>query len=576
MPFIPSRKESVMKKKRGFAVFLLINLIAMCCIHPAVAATVPKKAKIHNQLGNDYCDKGEFEKGVDEYDKALALYPDYSDALYNVGLTCYMDLKDYGKAIGYFKHFIKVEGDTADSRQIKKWLAEAEKKVAAKKKSGQEEAKKELPPKTISSSEKAAREAEKAEETQQVAKTVPPPQEAGKASPVYGDKKPTVEEKPTALAPSTSPQKTASTARPTPEPKGKQAEISSIKEEARIYKDRGNTYNGKGKPEQAVKEYLKALQIYPQYPDALYNIAKTYDFNLKDYANAIQYYKRFLECEKPSSPDAAQVKIWLGRVEQEYQAQNKAVTEPSKARPSVPATASTEVAAAPEGKSFTNEDMAGDFFVKGLLSTSSVKAGEDSAVKTGEEAVKENSVRAKKPESPAVAQSNPVDAGPQAAAAQPTPAVAQPPAPDNRVAVAAPLPEKSVSSEPAADNRKIIVETIIPKNLRANDIVPIVMSRMQEEITEIFAQHKVQSPEKLAELYLSKIKSDILPSGEKVSSFRLEGKELADLPYIRILTDAEKRDLEKEKWDLIRTRKSPARLREVLTLLRDGCKVVPQ
>jgi len=189
----------------------------------------------------------------------------------------------------------------------------------------------------------------------------------------------------------------------------------------------------------------------------------------------------------------------------------------------------------------------GDFFTKELLSTGQMKA--------------ENKVKA-------------------AAKQGESPSVTQPSTPN--VAVAS-LPKKesvSESSPPAqaqsVNKQEILIETIIPRDLRASHLVSLVMQRMKEEIIEIFVQRKVKSPEKLAELYLSKIQSDILPSGEKVSFFRLRSKELTDLPHILILTEEEKRDLEKEKWELIRTRKSPTRLRQVLTLLRDGYKVIPQ
>ena len=146
-------------------------------------------------------------------------------------------------------------------------------------------------------------------------------------------------------------------------------------------------------------------------------------------------------------------------------------------------------------------------------------------------------------------------------------------------AVIASVPEKSDISSSfselsrASENRQIVIETVIPRDLMGSKWVSFGMQRMQQEIVELLSENKVKSPKKLAELYSSKIQSDILPSGEKVSYFRLEGKELSDLPYVSILTQKEKRDLEKEKWELIRTRKSPARLREVLTVLRNGYKI---
>jgi len=154
--------------------------------------------------------------------------------------------------------------------------------------------------------------------------------------------------------------------------------------------------------------------------------------------------------------------------------------------------------------------------------------------------------------------------------------LAPPPAPvvsPGKETVVASLSQKSSGSGHVADNRQIVIETVIPRNLMGTKWASLSMQRMQQEIVKVLAENKVKSPQKLAELYSSKIQSDILSSGEKVSSFRLEGKELSDLPYVNILKQTEKKDLEKEKWELIRTRKSPARLREVLTILRNGYKI---
>ena len=135
-----------MKGKRGFSFLLLLVFIILGCIRMATAANVPKEAKIHNQLGNEYCDKGEFEKGVEEYEKAVELYPDYTDGLYNLCMTCYLDLKDYEKAIYYIKRFLAIEGDSPDAKQVKIWLDDAQQKVAALKKEIQPPQKKSLPP----------------------------------------------------------------------------------------------------------------------------------------------------------------------------------------------------------------------------------------------------------------------------------------------------------------------------------------------------------------------------------------------------------------------------------------------
>jgi tetratricopeptide (TPR) repeat protein len=676
-----------MKQKRGLAVFLLIGfmiIMSISCtiltIRLAEAQTIPKEAKIHNQLGNDYCDKEEFEKGVAEYEKAIKLYPQYSDALYNAGLTSYLDIKDYAKAIVYFKQFIQVEGNSGDAKQVKKWLVDAGKKLAAQKstqpknqqvaqvdqgKSSPPESnvKKESsqqgispssvkpagqpqvtgqagqPPQDTAQSASAPQQAVQAavqppqevvqaitSPSQQAVQTAAqPPQEVVQAITSPSQQAVQAVAPPSGEVAQTEPQSGGSVREAGQQPiskeegpavvaavpplpnasqgqKVQQSTPPSRKEEAQIYKGRGNNFNNQGKPEEAVKEYAKALQIYPEYTDVLYNIAKTYDFNLKDYANAIHYYKLFLQHEPPASRDAAQVKIWLGRAEESLQALNKPVQGSSKAVQSVAQNTlqttrqkamitSTPIVTAktPGGKVLTRGKKVGDFYIKEFLPTTPVNTvpvnivpmeirGEANPVPP------EPREKAESAESKVMAESKEKaefkDAVLQQSAANAQSADAQSPV---QTVAAAPLPAVSPSGSPAqawkaqsTGNREILIETIIPKDLRAPDLIPMVMSQMQKEITEVFAQARAQSPEKLAELYLSKIQSDILPSGERVSSFRLGGKELADLPNIRILTEEEKKDLEKEKWDLIRTRKSPARLKDVLMLLRDGYKVVPR
>ncbi|MEW5800918.1 MAG: tetratricopeptide repeat protein [bacterium] len=563
-----------MKQKRGFAVFLLIGFISISySIRLAGAQAIPKQAKIYNQQGNDYCDKGDFEKGVAEYEKAIKLYPRYTDALYNAGLTYYMDLKDYAKAVSYFRQFLQVEGDSVDARQVKKWLMEAGKKLADQQNAKTAQAKS---PSSESSAAPSKEDAGQAKQPSRQA-AISPSQQSRQA------KQPSPRQ--AALSPS---QKTDQTNQPPPEflretlqPPGsfegestpqaapvsppppvprnaplkeQQPAPPSREEQARVYKEKGNGYNNQGRPELAVKEYQKALQIYPEYTDVLYNIAKTYDFNLKDYANAIRYYKQFLQYEPPSSRDAAQIKIWLGRAEEAYQAQNK--PEPSEVAQSVPQQTKTvplpSPATSPAGTSgariIPKGKKAGDFYMKEFVLDAQTKA-----------VPVQTSGRTKE----------------QTKGSEPPP-VSRPPAQAVTVAAIPAVSPSAAQGSTQTANREILIETIIPRGLRAADLIPVVMSNMEKEIVEVFVQARAQSPEKLAQLYLPKIQSDILPSGERISSFRLGGRELADLPFVRILTEEEKNELEKEKWELIRTRKSPARLKEVLTLLRDGYKVVPR
>jgi len=535
-----------MKGKKRFSFLVVLVFIILGCIRLASADNIPKEAKIYNQLGNDYCDKGEFEKGVEEYEKAVDLYPSYTDGLYNLCMTYYLDLKDYGKAVYYMKRFLEIETETVDAKQLKKWLGDAEKKVAALKSTIPDRGKKIKKEKGPS---------------QKILKTAKPP----------------VPEQPALLASAAKEVPTS----PIPRTKGiaslkkeKAAGVISPQEQAREYKQKGNDYNRMGKSEEAIEYYLKALKLYPEYTDALYNIGKTYDFDLKDYHKAIQYYKQFLQYESPTSRDVAQVKVWLGRLERVYAKQkekalSKPATAPKKEVASMPVvqpkaaltSAPRKVAPTWPVKKITKhipvgggEKLAG-FYTKGLLPLTLAKTV----------AEPKKPAQMKKVASQRVSQ----PAKPKKEALAPTPPVVSP----GKEVVVASLSEKSSRSSQEAHNRQIVIETVIPRNMMGTKWASLSMQRMQQEIVKVLAENKVKSPQKLAELYLSKIQSDISPSGEKVSSFRLEGKELFNLPYLNILTQTEKRNLEKEKWELIRTRKSPARLREVLTVLRHGYKI---
>ena len=544
-----------MKGKKRFSFLVLLVFIILGSIRLASAANIPKEAKIHNQLGNDYCDKGEFEKGVEEYEKAVDIYSSYTDGLYNLCMTYYLDLKDYGKAVYNMKRFLKIETETADAKQVKKWLGDAEQKLAALKSTTPDRVKETKRVKKIKEGKRLS---------QKILKTAKPPASVASA----------VKEVPTTPIPKT---KGIASLK-----KERAFGVISPQEQAREYKQKGNDYNRMGKSEEAVEYYLKSLELYPEYTDALYNIAKTYDFDIKDYNKAIHYYKQFLKYEPPSSRDAAQAKVWLGRLERVYakqkeEAESKPATVPKIEVASVPV-APPKAALTPATKKVAPDKVVPTSPVKKMTKSTppSVKKMAKSAPAAGGEKLAGFYIKDLLPLTPAKpkksAQMKKVISKRVSQSAAPKKEVLAPVSP-GKEAVVASLSQKSSGSGQVADNRQIVIETVIPRNLMGTKWASLSMQRMQQEIVKVLVENKVKSPQKLAELYSSKIQSDILSSGEKVSSFRLEGKELSDLPYVNILTQTEKRNLEREKWELIRTRKSPARLREVLTTLRKGYKI---
>lgn len=533
-----------MKGKKRFSFLVLLVFIILGSIRLASAANIPKEAKIHNQLGNDYCDKGEFEKGVEQYEKAVDIYPSYTDGLYNLCMTYYLDLKDYGKAVYNMKRFLEIETETADAKQVKKWLGDAEQKVAALKSTT---------PHRVKETKRVKKIKEGKRLSQKILKTAKPPASVASA----------VKEVPITPIPKT---KGIASLK-----KERAFGVISPQEQAREYKQKGNDYNRMGKSEEAVEYYLKSLELYPEYTDALYNIAKTYDFDIKDYNKAIHYYKQFLKYETPSSRDAAQAKVWLGRLERVYakqkeEAESKPATVPKTEVASVPV-APPKAALTPVTKKVARDKVVPTSPVKKMTKSTPAAGGEKLAgfyikdLLPLTPAEPRKSAQMKKVISKRVRQS-----------AAPKKEVLAPVSP-GKEAVVASLSQKSSRSGQVADNRQIVIETVIPRNLMGTKWASLGMQRMQQEIVNVLVENKVKSPQKLAELYSSKIQSDILSTGEKVSSFRLQGKELSDLPYVNILTQTEKRNLEREKWELIRTRKSPARLREVLTTLRKGYRI---
>ena len=72
----------------------------------------------------------------------------------------------------------------------------------------------------------------------------------------------------------------------------------------------------------AAKEYLEALEIFPDDPDSHYNLALVYDDHLNDKSKAIRHYKRYLEL-RPGGSDARKVEYWIVRAEKEMESEGQ-------------------------------------------------------------------------------------------------------------------------------------------------------------------------------------------------------------------------------------------------------------
>ena len=478
----------------------LVLLVLLMFLIPSVSlAEVPKEAEIHNRLGNEYCDSGEFKKAVIEYEQALKIYPQYVDAYYNIAVTYYHDLKDYQGAANYFQRFLELEPNTSDAKQIKEWLTEIEKKHGIKPKS--------LPPE------------KKAEPVKEVATPPPPAEELKKATLT-----------PPPPIPSTPPSPPVpgipqSQKQPEKPKMAAQKETEDMYKRALAHKNRGNLYSKQGKHQMAVREYLKAVELRPNYTDALYNLGKTYDFNLNDKENAIKHYEAFLQYEPSNSRDARQVQTWLTKAKMDLASSEKAPPKVITAVPEVQKPKVPTVSAKYESKPFT----------KGLL----------------EKPIEVASV-SPEPSMPII------------------PKVVAPPVP-----VAIPAPEPS-QPPLAPDVDSSVLKSYIPKGLNSTKYSIMLRAEMRNELMDIFRSKNASEPDKLAQLFLTKLRQETLPSGDEVANIKVPGSLLANIEKVNILSYTDRISLNNEKGSLLRSPQTPEnkkRLQEINQILEDGYEI---
>jgi len=489
-----------------------ISIVSLALLIPSLSlAQVPQEAEIHNRLGNEYCDNGEFQKAVKEYEEAIRIYPQYIDAYYNLGVTYYNDVKDYQKAANYLQGFLELESETPDAQQIKGWLATIEKDHGIKPQQIAVE-KKEKPP----------------------AAAVPTPAPPSETPPAVVVTPPPLPAAVPVTAPGAAPVAAPVPELPaTPETAAKEPEEETYKK-ALAHKNRGNLYSKEGKHQMAVREYQKAVDLRPNYTDALYNLGKTYDFELNDNEKAIIYYEAFLKYETPNSADAREVQTWLTRAKMDVAESKKAPVAAPAPVPQPPVVVQKPIA--PSGKAQYEATP----FTKGIL----------------EKPLQVASVP-KEPEAP------------------PT---AAPPAP---VAIPAPvvIPTTKPSPSPLAppeDNA--ILRSYIPGDMKSVQNTILVRSEMRNELLGIFRSKDTPEPEKLAQLFLTKIHQEELSDGVESTVIKVPGDLLANLDKIRILTHADRIRLNSEKANLLRSPQTPetrSRLQEINKILEDGFELRP-
>lgn len=508
-------------RKMIFTLFIIL-FIVFFTLSPSglIAQQIPKEAEIHNTLGNSYCDKGEFNKAVKEYEEAVVIYPQYIDAYYNLGVTYYHDLKDFQKAAYYFQKFLELESGSVDAQAVKGWLSEIEKSHGIK------------PPAKLESQEQKLAKAE--------VSPPPPPSYAKPPSPISPPPKSTPPPPPGSFQPSPPPARPA----PPPLPMAKQGDkqvipLPVVEEKkdmekdilqlALRFKEQGNKYSKEGKYDLAVREYQEALKIRPGYTDALFNLARTYDKNLKDKENAVKYYEEFLKYEKPNSRDARYVKRRLPRVKEELE-EEKAKAEKELAKAEKPPEVMGEPCGTgikPFGARYDDLPFTRDL-VEEPVEIATLQPEEKKEVK---EVI--------------------------------------PPPP-----VEVPVPPKL---NPPVDT--ILLTYFMPQGLRTTQTAVLVRNEMRNELNDIFKDKKAKDISRLTQIFLTKMQREYTPKGDEIANVTIPGILLANIENVRILDHKDMYELNNEKRDLLRspkqTEKTKKRLDEIEKILEDGYEIKP-
>jgi len=80
----------------------LAAILVLSVMIPAYAAEVPVDAKLDYNQGIDFYKLGMYERAIESFRSAVRIYPDYTDAYYNLG-TVLEYLKQYAEALSVYK-----------------------------------------------------------------------------------------------------------------------------------------------------------------------------------------------------------------------------------------------------------------------------------------------------------------------------------------------------------------------------------------------------------------------------------------------------------------------------------------
>lgn len=123
------RKGSVMSGKTARSRYSFNRLWLL----PISFAVLLSAVSVHAQLnekgvqlvleGNQACEKGNYEKAIIAYQKALTGY-NIPSAAFNLGITYEINLKDREQAIFYYKKFLQLEPVSDDAKHVQQWIKE--------------------------------------------------------------------------------------------------------------------------------------------------------------------------------------------------------------------------------------------------------------------------------------------------------------------------------------------------------------------------------------------------------------------------------------------------------------------
>ena len=99
----------MMKMKNKAISIVMMTLIGICIFAPIISA---ETAEEWNEKGIDFARSGEYEKAIEDYNKAIELDPNLAGVYYNRG-NAYFYLKQYEKAIEDFDKAIELNPNNA-------------------------------------------------------------------------------------------------------------------------------------------------------------------------------------------------------------------------------------------------------------------------------------------------------------------------------------------------------------------------------------------------------------------------------------------------------------------------------